>query len=191
MKEPVGCGGFISLSTLLLISHKKCVSLDPISPPASSLLLGLGMNIVALDRVMLDVECSVCRRVIDYHTRPIIRQSTGSWWPQRARFFSQVGWFSWPLSLVKTLSHTFQGWYIIAINRFLSVRVFVVLNSTLSLSHAFNRVSRLWGTLSPPQKHSRTSASLAVYRHWEEGNPPRKDIRSLTRLTPNHRTHLM
>jgi len=27
--------------------------------------------------------------------------------------------------------------------------------------------SRLWGTLSPPQKYSRASTSWAVYRHWE------------------------
>jgi len=83
---------YFSVNSFVNKSPEMCVTRS-ISPPASSLLLGLGLNTVALDCVLLVVECSVCRRVIDYdyHTRPILRQSTVSWWSQRARFFSQVG----------------------------------------------------------------------------------------------------
>jgi len=47
------------------------------------------------------------------------------------------------LHLVKPSSHSSQGWYIIAISMFLSVRVLVGLNLFLSLSHPVTRFSAI------------------------------------------------
>ena len=103
------------------------MSLDPISPLASSSLLGVGLDVGVWVCVMLGVECSVCRRMIDYHTRVILKQRTGAWRPPRARWlpstcakapeknrggrlFFAGRVISLPsLHLVKTSSHSSQG----------------------------------------------------------------------------------
>ena len=73
------------------------MSLDPISPLTSSSLLGVGLHTGIWVCVMLGLECSVCRRVIDYHTRVILRQKTDVWRrPPRTWSFSQVRWFRCP-----------------------------------------------------------------------------------------------
>ena len=48
------------------------MSLDPISPLASSSLLGVGLDVGVWVCVMLGVDCSVSRHVINYHTGTIV-----------------------------------------------------------------------------------------------------------------------
>ena len=90
--------------------------------------------------IMFGMDHSVCRRVIDYHTRAILKKRTGAWLPPDARCSLKVGWFHWAHSiLVKTLCHSSQDRYIIAINRFLSLRGLVFANCVLTVSHASTR----------------------------------------------------
>ena len=124
--------------------------------------------------LVLGAEWSTCRRVVNYHTGAIRRQSTGAQQPPCARCFSQVGWFrcahpTWPgqifhravpsfdTSLRSARSCPWGSWWF-------WTRFWALPTQLLGF--------RLRGTLSPPQTHPRASASWAVYYHWE--SPLRK-----------------
>jgi len=169
MEEKVYFSVFISWWNLLFKTRWSSVALDPISPLPPDLLFGMNLDTDVWLRVVLDVECSVCRRVVNYHTEGILSQSTGAWQPPRARCFSKVGWlrcshYTWwiccrtvPVPRVDTSlrssgSCPWGSWWFWT--RFWAFPTHLV-------------VFRLWGTWSSPQKNPGASASWAVYHHWE------------------------
>ena len=120
-----------------LFSPLKRVSLDSLSPITASSLFDVGVDTGVWVCVVLGVECSVSRRVINYHAGNVIGSEENRYLAATARMFPFAGRVIAlsSLHLVKKSSHGSQGWYIIAINRFLSLRVFVSLNSVLTFSH--------------------------------------------------------
>jgi len=97
----------------------------------------------------------------------MLRERTGAWRPPRARIFLQIGRFRWPDSTWWRHHRTV-------------VRFDTSFRSTGSCPWGFwwpwSRLwlfptilqgFGLWGTMRPPQKHSRASASWALHRDWE------------------------